>query len=217
MHTVYQLTKPPHDLTSSHTGSRLRTQEQSPGNRDWQGALGTGARATVPHLRRSEGLGFPRASNPTKGKRSKPNSTAAPPPHVHGWVGGNCAQQPCWPLNYTMGMLARQSAWSSPHLGAFRKIWDLFVLWILIRHQLNFLDIRIGASVLLGPNPICVAFKLRIPVQNPCPRKVPELALFSFQSSGPSSLPACSSFFPFPSQYMISSELGGKKPILLLV
>lgn len=69
---------------------------------------------------------------------------------------------------------------------------------------------------MLGSNCISAAGKVAIKNAHPKTfdlRKVPELALFLFQSSGPSSLLACSSFFPFPSQYMISSELrwGGRK------
>lgn len=75
---------------------------------------------------------------------------------------------------------------------------------------------------MLGPNCTCVAVNVAVkdPHENPDPSfpgKVPELASFSFQSSGPSSLLVCSSFFPFPSQYMISSELGGERLMLLLV
>ena len=96
-----------------------------------------------------------------------------------------------------------------------------------MRNWLKFLVIRTGDSEMLGLNRylsvLLTKFQLRMSVQNPCPcfpRKVPELALFSFQSSGLSSLLACSSFFPFPSQYMISSELveeEKKKPSLLPV
>lgn len=50
----------------------------------------------------------------------------------------------------------------------------------------------------------------------PPKRKVPGLALFSFQCSELSSLHACSSFFPFPSQDKIFFELEGEKEPNLL-
>lgn len=73
---------------------------------------------------------------------------------------------------------------------------------------------------MLGPD--CISIAGEGAVKDICPktldlRKVPVLALFSFRSSGPSSLLACSSFSPFPSQYMISSELweeGEGSPLL---
>lgn len=120
-----------------------------------QTTLGTKARATVPHLRRSEGWDSPGQLIQLRGNAPNWNSLQ----HVHhihttrlGAVGKGPAALVLWDkhAHWTSGQ-------SSPPLRAFRKTSDLFVLRILMRHHLSFLDTRIGVSVMLGSNHIRVA------------------------------------------------------------